>query len=383
MLEINDLLDHETDDEVPEKFVKLSANDLTYANFFQNYMLKNVPCLIQDAIDDWPAAKDFVTKDNEPNIEFLDELIGNDKDVQVPVSDCSVKYFNAQEKCSMTWKEYKNYWYSSRIDIKYLKDWHLARQCPHYKFYQTPSFFGSDWLNEYWNEIKTDDYKFVYLGPKGSWTPFHTDVYGSFSWSANIAGYKKWIFFPRGKEPKDVYDIQEILTDLETNADNKLKENNDFEYFVIVQGPREIIFVPSGWYHQVYNITDTLSINHNWFNATNLEFVWKQLKYELSRVQDEIKDCFEENDEEWKETCQKLLLANHGMNFTTFLELLMCIYTRRSNNTATFDGWTYGPRHLKCDMEKIRQIASKMINTSCKDMLAKDVDKAKHLISND
>ena len=171
----------------------------------------------------------------------------------------------------------------------------------------------------------------MYLGPKGSWTPFHTDVYGSFSWSANIAGYKKWIFFPRGKEPKNVYDIQEILTDLESNENNELKSSNDLEYFVIVQGPREIIFVPSGWYHQVYNIADTLSINHNWFNATNLEFVWEQLKYELSRVQEEIKDCFEENDEEWKETCQKLLLANHGMNFTTFIDLLACIYKRRKS----------------------------------------------------
>ena len=52
MLEIDDL-DHEREDDedvVPEKFVKLSAKDLTYAYFFQNYMLKNVPCLIKDAI---------------------------------------------------------------------------------------------------------------------------------------------------------------------------------------------------------------------------------------------------------------------------------------------------------------------------------------------
>ena len=192
----------------------------------------------------------------------------------------------------------------------------------------------SDFLNEYWeNAVETDDYKFVYLGPKNSWTPFHTDVYGSYSWSANVSGFKKWIFFPRYKEPKndDVYDVQNILPDL-NNPSLDLKRHENLEYFVIMQGPKEVIFVPSGWYHQVFNITDTLSINHNWFNATNSKYILSNLIQELSKVQDEIKDCFEENnEEEWKELCQKLLLANHGMNFTTFIDLLACIYKRRKS----------------------------------------------------
>ena len=30
------------------------------------------------------------------------------------------------------------------------------------------------------------------------------------------------------------------------------------------------MFVPSGWYHEVYNMQDTISINHNWLNCCNL-----------------------------------------------------------------------------------------------------------------
>ena len=45
-----------------------------------------------------------------------------------------------------------------------------------YKAYQTPDYFSSDWMNEFWDQrhiilsedIK-DDYGFVYMGPKGSW----------------------------------------------------------------------------------------------------------------------------------------------------------------------------------------------------------------------
>ena len=32
----------------------------------------------------------------------------------------------------------------------------------------------------------------------------------------------------------------------------------------VVQEAGETIFVPSGWYHQVTNLVDTVSINHNW-----------------------------------------------------------------------------------------------------------------------
>lgn len=41
---------------------------------------------------------------------------------------------------------------------------------------------------------------FSYVGVKGTYTPLHSDVFGSFSWSANVVGRKKWYFFPPGTE---------------------------------------------------------------------------------------------------------------------------------------------------------------------------------------
>lgn len=35
----------------------------------------------------------------------------------------------------------------------------------------------------------------MYIGPAGSWTPLHHDVFRSYSWSVNITGRKQWIFF--------------------------------------------------------------------------------------------------------------------------------------------------------------------------------------------
>ena len=38
-------------------------------------------------------------------------------------------------------------------------------------FYSTLPFFQSDWLNEVWSirQDVQDDYRFVYMGPKGTW----------------------------------------------------------------------------------------------------------------------------------------------------------------------------------------------------------------------
>jgi hypothetical protein len=56
-------------------------------------------------------------------------------------------------------------------DFAGLQDWHFVRAYPEAKIYRTPKFFCSDWLNEFWEkrEDSQDDYRFVYLGPKGSW----------------------------------------------------------------------------------------------------------------------------------------------------------------------------------------------------------------------
>jgi len=42
------------------------------------------------------------------------------------------------------------------------------------------------------------------------------------------------------------------------------------EFCTFRQQPGELVFVPSGWCHGVWNSTDCLSINHNWINPWNL-----------------------------------------------------------------------------------------------------------------
>lgn len=246
----------------------------------------------------------------------------------VPVTNCGIKYHNAMSSKEMKFSEYLDYWLEliasghdySNHECLYLKDWHFVENFPDYESYKTPIYFESDWLNDFWEyrRDKKDDYKFVYMGPKNSWTPLHTDVYGSFSWSANIVGKKKWFLI----SPETQLSLNYKINPLNLN-DLSNQELMNLNVSQVIQNAGETIFIPSGWVHQVINLEDTISINHNWFNATNLHLIWQNLLAALSEVENELHDIKSLlNKTEWSEEVQKMLLIHHGLDFNEFVNLL-------------------------------------------------------------
>ncbi|XP_045536113.1 2-oxoglutarate and iron-dependent oxygenase JMJD4 [Papilio machaon] len=219
-------------------------------------------------------------------------------------------------------QDYMSYLKNSKRDkLLYLKDWHLRRIKPDDMFYEVPKIFASDWLNEYAQDNKDDDFMFVYIGPEGSWTPLHCDVYSSYSWSVNIVGRKKWTLFPPGEENKlkDSFGNLPLLFNSKTYPDVK--------YFELIQEKGDAIFVPTGWHHQVENTLDTISINHNFINASNLELVWEALKSNLSSVEKEIEEF--RNTPEFVSQCQLILNSVFGMDYIAFINFIIHIGGKR------------------------------------------------------
>ncbi|KAG8240278.1 hypothetical protein J437_LFUL012755, partial [Ladona fulva] len=197
----------------------------------------------------------------------------------------------------------------------------MKKEFPDSSYYEVPLYFGSDWLNEFWTERNdiSDDYSFV--------TPEHVDVFSSFSWSANIVGRKKWLFYPPKLKDSE---STSFTVDNETLEDRKVIE--------IIQESGEIIFVPSGWRHEVFNLEDTISINHNWVNACNLgTWMWPSLNAALIAVERELEDCLEGGMDAWEEQCQVLLQAVHGINFFEFYAFLRALAERRVHFLLTIE----------------------------------------------
>lgn len=154
--------------EIIERF---HTQQLSYDDFFRKFMVKNVPVVIAGIADQW----DCINWTNDGSIDFNYLRTKIDVKLHVPVANCNKSYYNAHEKRNFTFDEFLTYW-NDRInrsndqqDVLYLKDWHLRREQPEYEFYKTPLYFASDWLNEYCTETNGDDYRFVYMGPKGTW----------------------------------------------------------------------------------------------------------------------------------------------------------------------------------------------------------------------
>ncbi|XP_026469517.1 jmjC domain-containing protein 4-like [Ctenocephalides felis] len=326
-------------------------DDLKYDTFFENYLIPNVPCIIKNATINWEASKHWIINDNI-NFQYITEKYGN---TIVPIANCSVQYYNAQKKIDMKLSEYLNY-FSGHQEISenlYLKDWHFHKDIQE-NIYTVPLYFASDWLNEYCIDLNKEDYMFIYMGPKDSWTPFHADVFSSFSWSANITGQKRWLLFPPDTEKTLVDNLGNLPFDIDQCE--KFTKNGT-QFYEVIQNPGEVLFVPSKWHHQVWNLKDTFSINHNWFNGCNINIVFESMLSTLHDIKKEISDCSDMDS--YDDHCQLMLKSIFGMDLQDFFNILYHISIKRINKiTLTediilFESYSLGSNHCKFDLESI------------------------------
>uniref|UniRef100_A0A8C2HIY8 Jumonji domain-containing protein 4 n=1 Tax=Cyprinus carpio TaxID=7962 RepID=A0A8C2HIY8_CYPCA len=322
-------------------FIQYIEREIAYSKFFKNYLIPNQPCMFSKKFtEDWNCRKKWVTADGKPNLQ---RLLQEFDESPVPVANCSAKEYNSNPKQIMPFKEFIQYWreyiqngHSSPRGCLYLKDWHMQR------------------------------------------TPFHADVFRSYSWSANICGRKKWLLYPPGQE--------EFLRDCHGNLAYDvtapvLQDKGLYPQFEeacqpleIIQEAGEIIFVPSGWHHQVYNLEDTISINHNWLNGCNLDIMWQFLQEELSSVQREIGEWRDTMDS-WHQHCQVIMKSCTGIDFGEFASFLKTI----SNNRMSFLNscprnadniqdhlaeslFALGPQHVAFDLQRVLHIFESMLS---------------------
>lgn len=162
------------------------ATPLSYKQFFDHFLEPNLPVIVgPDLTKHWRARQQWVSADTgKPNFGALREQLCQEP-VQVPVADCHTRDFTDQKRSTMDLKTFLDEWEANSLanvpSRTYLKDFHFVRTFPGYHAYDTPEIFRDDWMNEFWTRRKDmdDDYRFVYCGGDGTFTPFHADVYRS------------------------------------------------------------------------------------------------------------------------------------------------------------------------------------------------------------
>jgi hypothetical protein len=208
-------------------------------DFTERYLRGNQPVHFGSFLtEDWPARSLWCHPLRSINFSFLYERYG---DSMVTAVDCCEREFNDMKRLSMRFSDFLQYWQyhnqgtlkssceasqdhsqgtfmpsfkasletqsSSSVDVPmqqakgsgalvsqrlqasmtqaerilYVKDWHLFQEYPEdARLYTVPPYFQDDWLNMFClqsSSLNNQDYRFVYMGVNGSWTPLHADVY--------------------------------------------------------------------------------------------------------------------------------------------------------------------------------------------------------------
>ncbi|CAM9960921.1 unnamed protein product, partial [Ascophyllum nodosum] len=339
---------------------RLDASVAKYSDFADT-MTSNHPVILYNFEGLLPSFKRW-QKQGKADVDFLRGAFGN---MVVPVVECSSEGYGEQRQMSMTLLEYLDAVHGGRQDGDgdstqsdgsqeasggaglYLKDWHFqrlrrdgGRDSGDGENVETPFFFADDWLNWWCDKQGQEDYRFVYIGPRGSWTPLHHDVLNrrgsnDYSWSFNVCGAKHWTLFPKEVTPF-LYDRhgRNLATDVRKDFldPENFPELEGAPRLEVVQAPGEAIFVPSGWHHQVVNLGDgglhgglTISVNNNWFNGFNLDSVRSFLSSELEAVRAALEHLRQDmlGEGEWERQCELAMRTNSGLNVTDFASIVV------------------------------------------------------------
>ncbi|KAH9720358.1 JmjC domain-containing protein [Citrus sinensis] len=280
---------------------KLNWKELSYSEFVEKYMAKNQPVVLTGLMDDWRACKDWVTENGQPNLQFFSTHFGKSK---VQVADCGIREFTDQKRVEMSLSEFVKNWLENSImensnastneandkSVLYLKDWHFAKD---------PGLL------------------FMLM--------FSDHIVGQ---QINLKGC--------------VYNIFDDVSETDFPGFKKTL------WLECTQEQNEIIFVPSGWYHQVHNLWDLLLRDYN----------------EAKEYIEDIRDICDD----FEGLCQRNLAANTGMNFYDFFSFLsrfslvnvvILFHLRRDYENQI---WSSSPvaRHLALNLVSIQKIALKM-----------------------
>ncbi|WP_208757691.1 cupin-like domain-containing protein [Priestia megaterium] len=233
--------------------------NLSYKEFITEYATPRKPVILSGNIKSWSAMDKWTPA-------YLQEKYGS---AAVTIHHCTPGDRDIYET---TLGEYIDY-YLSQTDENaeedpWYCDWSFVKNCPELlKYYENPVYFKENWTR-FIPKLRTNDLRWVFIGPKNTWTPLHCDFANTSAWNALLAGEKKWVFYSPEQTP---YMYKGKVDAFNPN----LKEFPEFSKSIPMYGTQragDIVYTPSGWWHQVRNETHTICVSENFIDKTNYKY---------------------------------------------------------------------------------------------------------------
>jgi len=209
-----------------------------------------LPFKIRGRMNNWPLMKKW-------NINFFRKNYGND---EISVKNLNIDSFFNYKTCTFNKyldyiedKDDKSLYYASDVIIKRLSSELLDD-------YDMDFIKNIDIFRNYFN---FQEFRWVFVGKKGTFTGLHTDIYNTAAWLGLISGKKR--FYIYNEEDSDR--IREFGNLERTNIlklDKLLETFFDSLNPIIVDvNPGEIIYTPSRLFHFVINLETSIALTEN------------------------------------------------------------------------------------------------------------------------
>ncbi|CAL2088808.1 cupin-like domain-containing protein [Tenacibaculum sp. 190524A02b] len=272
-------------------------NNITQEEFIQEYIVGNKPVIVTDAMENWDMSKFtpeyFKEAFGEEKVQVYDDLF-NLQNIQSLKEYIDANFFrNEEDGLSdqyMRWytklKEVEYYWSDKVFDA-------LKNAWSHPYFIPNTSLVIPS-NKEAEERVITDfhyPYKGLFISGKGSRTRLHKDPFTSNAVLCQFYGEKKIYLFAPSKEASVMKDG--AFVDVKNPDHDKFPDYKNITHdYEDTLSPGEIVFFPSGWFHDVTCETDSISITWNFVHETQLDIVCKHIAQNPNDDQLEIAKFF-------------------------------------------------------------------------------------------
>ncbi|MEU0136329.1 cupin-like domain-containing protein [Streptomyces sp. NPDC006296] len=124
-------------------------------------------------------------------------------------------------------------------------------------------------------EDERPDWVWLMIGGAGTGSPLHVDTMASSAWNLLGSGRKRWTFHPPHRA--------EELGLLPPGCAGP-PGGRSAAAVTLVQEAGDVVVTPSGWAHEVHNLTGTVSLTANFVNGSNLRFAQRYFEVQGDRA---------------------------------------------------------------------------------------------------
>jgi len=226
-------------------------DNLSPREFQERYVVRGIPVMMRGLADNSRALQEW-------SLDFFERYYGNTR-VQVTGGDAGNKTLSLSEYIRRVKKE--------PLSAGYLRDWTISK-LDRALFDHLPSLphFEVDFLRH--TDSTRDMFKAIFIGPKGSSTPMHIDVWRSHAWMLVLRGQKRWVMV----SPEDMQESGLLKQSDASKFHTRVIENLPRTRHVLFdQKPGDLVYIPHSWWHFVTNIETSVAVTYNYIDSFCIE----------------------------------------------------------------------------------------------------------------